>query len=102
MSQSFDILGFFWGLISNLLKPLVDFILGFLPNGDPQVYAIIDGIGQVGGASTFNVFYFCDWSAVLICFGVLVTVILIIHVLKLILRSLDMADRAVEKIPFIE
>lgn len=102
MNGQVDLLGGFWAAIQSLLGVFADFLLSFLPDGDPEVYAIIDGVGQVGNSSTFNVFYFCDWAAVLVCFGVLVTVILIMTVLKYVLKSMDMAHKVVESVPVIE
>lgn len=102
MIGNIDVFGFLWGIISNLIQPFVNFLVSFLPDGDPAIYAIIDGIGTVGGYSTFNVYYFCDWSAVLLCFGVLVTVILIVQVVKFILRALAMGRDVVEAIPIYE
>lgn len=97
-----DVFGMFWNAIKALIKPIVDFLVSFLPDGDPAIYSIIDGIGEVGGGSTFNVFYFCDWSAVLMCFGVLVSVVLIVQVIKLIFRSIDLGHKAIETIPVVE
>lgn len=102
MLPDIDFLGFFWAAISNLIAPFVNFCIGFLPDGDPAVYTIIDGVGNIGGVSTFNVFYFCDWRAVLICFGVLVTVALIVQIYKFVMRGVDMAAKTVEAIPVVE
>lgn len=92
----------FGNAILALVKPLIDFILGFFPEGDPEVFAIIDGFGSFGGGLSFNVFYFFDMQAILVCFGVMVTVILIVNVLKLVLRGMDMAARAIEAVPVVE
>ena len=97
-----DVLGSFWALISHLIKPFADFLINFLPNGDPQVFEIIDSIGSIGAHNTFNVFYFVDWGAVLVCFGVVVTVSLIIPIINTIIRAIDMAHKAVESIPVVE
>ena len=102
VSQPFDVLGFFWDLIQALCQPFWDFLVGFLPFGDPTVFSVIDSIGQVGSSMSFNVFYFIDMSAVMVCFGVYITVLLTVNILKFVLRSMDMARSAVEMIPFAE
>ena len=102
MMLEFDPLGAFADFIMALLTPFKEFLLGFLPNGDPNVYAVIDSVGSVGGSLTFNVFYFVDFNMVTICLGVLVTVALLIHVIKLIMKALGLAAGAVEAVPIIE
>lgn len=97
-----DVLGFFLQILSVILQPIVDFLLGFLPDGDPEVYAVIDGISTIGSDMSFNVFYFCDWSAVLLCFGVMVAVMLVVTVVKYMLRSMDIAAKAIEAVPVVE
>lgn len=97
-----DVLAKFFDALWQLFSPIADFLLSFLPDGDAQIYAIIDGVGGIGGDLTFNVFYFVDWPAVLACFGVLVTVILVINVTKIVLKGLDIGHKAIESIPVIE
>ena len=99
---SLDPLQAFGDFILGLLQPLFDFIVGFLPNGDPQIYAIIDQVGMVGGDFTFNVFWFVEWNCVLACFAVLVSVSLVVHLIKFVMSSINTASKAVEAIPVIE
>lgn len=102
MLEQLDVLGYFWALVSNFISPFVNFIISFLPDGDPQVYAIIDSVGDVGANLTFNVFYFCDWAAVLLCFGVMVTVALVVMVYNLVMKGINLAAKTVEAIPVVE
>lgn len=102
MENAGNVLNDFWNAIMGLLQPVVNFCLAFLPDGDPSIFSVIDSIGQLGHGLTFNVFYFVDFASVLLCFGVLVTVILIINVVKLVFRSMSIAHMAIETIPVIE
>lgn len=97
-----EIFAMLQSLLWTLVRPFVDFLLGFLPDGDPQVYAIIDGIGGVGADLSFNVFYFVDWLAVSACIGVLVSVVMICAVAKFVLKGMDMGHKAIESIPVVE
>lgn len=97
-----DFFNYVLGLLWMICKPFVDFFLGFLPDGDPEVYAVIDGISSIGSDMTFNVFYFCDWGAVMLCFGVMVTVMLIVNVVKFMLHGFNTAREVVEAIPVVE
>lgn len=101
-TQPIDVLAQFGELILGLLKPIAAFLLSFLPNGDAQVYGLIDSFGNIGAGSTFDVFYFIDFGAVMVCFGVLITTMIVCTILKLMTKSIDIADRAIEKIPIVE
>lgn len=91
-----------FNFLLSLIKPLVNWMLEFLPNGEPVIFRVIDSIGQLGSDLTFNVFYFVDIASVLLCFGVLVNVVLIVNLVKLIFRSINLASMSVEAIPWFE
>lgn len=102
LSFDFDPLAAFGDFIMTLLQPFFDFLVGFLPNGDPAIYSVIDQVGLVGGDFTFNVFWFVEWSYVMACFAVLVSVSLVVHLIKFVMSSINTASKAVEAIPVVE
>lgn len=98
----FDPIGAFVEFVLSLLTPFINFILGFFPDADPQVYAVIDAFGNAAPDLTFNVFWFVEWSAVGVCFNVLVVCTLVFAGYRILSDAIDMISQAIEKIPFIE
>lgn len=97
-----DVLTMFGNMVMGLVSAIATFLLSFLPDGDVEVYAVIDGFGNVGVDSTFDVFYFVDFGAVLVCFGVLIVTMIVCTVLKLMCKGIDYGHKAVESVPVVE
>lgn len=97
-----DIAGWFMDVLHTFIAPFWNFLVGFLPLGDEHILAVIDSIEQVGSTSTFNVFYLVNFSSVMDCFAVLVTVVLIVNTIKFVLWAIKLLHKAIESVPFAE
>jgi|GEM_PF-2322632 len=99
---SVDIAGWFAEVVKTFFAPFWNFLVGFLPLGDEGIFEVIDSIQQVGATTTFNVFYLVNFSSVMDCAAVLVTVVIIVNTIKFVIWAVDLIHKAIEAVPFAE
>lgn len=103
--------GFFEGILDWIvsilyvvLMPVGTFILGLLPDGDPQVMGAIDSLGGVLGVgvnTSFNVLYFVDLSIVA-GFVQMASIMLLAYLVYWLVRNvISLVTKVADAIPVV-
>ena len=88
-------------LLSGAFLTLVNFLLGFFPDADPSINAVIDSWNVGGGGLTMNPLYFLDVPMVMVCAGMAVTVIFVCLLVSFVRWVISTVHELLDSIPVI-
>lgn len=88
-------------LLSAGFVTLANFILGFFPDADPAINAVIDSWNVGGDSLTFNVLYFLDVQMVMVCGGLAGGVVFVCLLVSFIRWVISALHDLIDSIPVI-
>ena len=85
--------------ISAGLMQFVTFVLGFFPDGDPNINSAIDSWSFSTGDATFNLLYFIDMGAVLLFVGLAVAIPFVVMAIQAVSGTVGTVNGVLNKLP---